>query len=77
MTQDQDVTKECGENGAFEAEKELSQAPAPTGRTLGDLIDKHLTREGYDGIISALELKLMAMRESERDALIEAGGEHD
>lgn len=44
---------------------------------LGDLIDKHLTREGYDGIISALELKLMAMRESERDALIEAGGEHD
>lgn len=44
---------------------------------LSDLIDRHLEREGYDGIISALELKLMAMREAERDALIEAGGEHE
>lgn len=39
---------------------------------LGDLIDKHLTREGYDGIISALELKLMAMKEQEQEALREA-----
>jgi hypothetical protein len=39
---------------------------------LADLIDKHLKREGYDGIISALELKLMAMREQEAEALGEA-----
>lgn len=39
---------------------------------LGDLVDKHLEREGYDGIISALELKLMAMREQEQEALGEA-----
>lgn len=36
---------------------------------LADLIDKHLEREGYDGIISALELKTMAMREQEREAI--------
>ena len=40
--------------------------------SLGDLVDKHLEREGYDGIISALELKLMAMREQEQEALREA-----
>ncbi len=36
---------------------------------LADLIDKHLEREGYDGIISSLELKLMAMREQEAGAI--------
>ena len=39
---------------------------------LADLIDKHLKAEGYDGIISALELKLMAMKEQEVEALREA-----
>lgn len=39
---------------------------------LSDLIDSHLKREGYDGIISALELKLMAMKEQEQEALREA-----
>ncbi len=36
---------------------------------LADLVDKHLEREGYDGIIGALELKLMAMREQEREVM--------
>jgi hypothetical protein len=36
---------------------------------LSDLIDKHLVREGYDGIISALELKLMALHEQEAEAI--------
>jgi hypothetical protein len=40
---------------------------------LADLIDKHLKREGYDGIISALELKLMALREEEVDAIADEG----
>lgn len=39
---------------------------------LGDLIDKHLKREGYDGIISALEIKLIAMKEQEQEAIGEA-----
>lgn len=39
---------------------------------LGDLIDKHLEREGYEGIISALELRAMALREQEREALRDA-----
>lgn len=41
--------------------------------SLGDLIDKHLEREGYDGIISALELKMMALKEQEAEALGELG----
>lgn len=36
---------------------------------LADLIDKHIEREGYEGIISALELQAMALKEQERDAL--------
>ena len=36
---------------------------------LADLIDKHLDREGYEGIISALELQLMAAKEQEKEAL--------
>ena len=36
---------------------------------LADLIDKHLEREGFEGIISALELQLMATRENEREAM--------
>lgn len=39
---------------------------------LADLIDKHLEREGYEGIISELELKLMALREQEREAIHDA-----
>jgi hypothetical protein len=39
---------------------------------LADLVDKHLKAEGYEGIISALELKLMAMREQEAEELGEA-----
>jgi hypothetical protein len=39
---------------------------------LADLVDKYLNVEGYDGIISALELKLMAMKEQEAEALREA-----
>lgn len=42
---------------------------------LADLIDKHLEREGYDGIISALELKLMAMKEQEQETLAALGDE--
>ena len=38
---------------------------------LSDLIDKHLEREGFEGIISALELAVMSMKEQERDALAE------
>jgi hypothetical protein len=34
---------------------------------LADLIENHLDREGYDGIISALELKIMALRETENE----------
>lgn len=37
--------------------------------TLADLIDKHLEREGFDGIISALELQLMATKEQEKEAM--------
>lgn len=40
---------------------------------LADLIDKHLTNEGFEGIISALELKMMAMREQELEALANLG----
>lgn len=36
---------------------------------LSDLIDKHLEREGYEGIISALELAAMSMREQEAEAI--------
>ncbi len=36
---------------------------------LADLIDSHLAREGYDGIMSALELKLMALKEEVHHAL--------
>lgn len=39
---------------------------------LADLIDKHIEREGYEGIISALELQMMALKEQERDALNDA-----
>jgi hypothetical protein len=38
---------------------------------LADLIDKHIEREGYEGIISALELKMMALKEQEREALLD------
>ncbi|HEX5244077.1 MAG TPA: hypothetical protein VFW23_12505 [Tepidisphaeraceae bacterium] len=38
---------------------------------LNDLIDKHLEREGYDAIIGSLELKVMALKEQEREALHE------
>lgn len=36
---------------------------------LADLIDKHLEREGYEGVISALEIQLMATREQEKEAM--------
>lgn len=36
---------------------------------LADLIDKHIEHEGYEGIISALELMMMALREQELEAL--------
>lgn len=36
---------------------------------LADLIDRHLKSEGYDGIISAIEIRLMALREQEQEAL--------
>jgi hypothetical protein len=36
---------------------------------LADLIDKHIENEGYEGIISALELKVMALKEQEREAI--------
>jgi hypothetical protein len=38
---------------------------------LADLIDKHLEREGYEGIISALELSVMSMKEQEAAAISE------
>lgn len=38
---------------------------------LSDLIDKHLEREGFEGVISTLELAVMSMKEQERDALAE------
>lgn len=43
---------------------------------MADLIDKHLEREGFDGIISALELKLMALREQECEAMAELAAEN-
>lgn len=39
---------------------------------LNNLIERHLKAEGYDGIISALEIVLMAMREQEQEALRDA-----
>lgn len=39
---------------------------------LANLVDKHIEREGYEGIISALELKMMALKEQELEALREA-----
>ncbi len=38
-------------------------------QALTELIAKHREREGYRGIIGALELKLAAMREQEQDAM--------
>jgi hypothetical protein len=38
---------------------------------LADLIDRHIESEGYEGIISVLELKMMALREQEREALLD------
>lgn len=39
---------------------------------LADLINKHLKAESYDGIVSALELSLMALKEQSAVALKEA-----
>lgn len=36
---------------------------------LADLVDRHLEREGFEGVISALELKIMALKEQEREAI--------
>ncbi len=42
---------------------------------LSDLINKHLTADGYDNIISAMELHLMALRESSLESLRAAEAE--
>lgn len=38
---------------------------------LADLINAHIEREGYEGIISALELTVMVLKEQELEALKE------
>jgi len=39
------------------------------------LVDEHLTRESYEGIVRALELKLIAMREQGSKELADTADE--